>query len=212
MPSNNDETKKAKADLAAAKAKAKALRPWYQKKRFTIPLGFFAIIILSNALMPSENTDGTSPQSDSANQSESTEIAADLDSIEGLTAAISNQLGDETNMGVPRNLEAEIVDGDLYVRFALNENFTNNSMIGGAWGEVADVVKLVQLSGLSKNLTVNGTLELIDENGNSLGQRNVFTANFLDEKVPLLNTENLIGRDLWENAASSFLYHPAIRD
>jgi cobalamin biosynthesis protein CbiG len=66
MPSNNDETKKAKADLAAAKAKAKALRPWYQKKRFTIPLGFFAIIILSNALMPSENTDGTSPQSDSA--------------------------------------------------------------------------------------------------------------------------------------------------
>jgi hypothetical protein len=212
MPSNNDETKKAKADLAAAKAKAKALRPWYQKKRFTIPLGFFAIIILSNALMPSENTDGTSPQSDSANQSESTEIAADLDSIEGLTAAISNQLGDETNMGVPRNLEAEIVDGDLYVRFALNENFTNNSMIGGAWGEVADVVKLVQLSGLSKNLTVNGTLELIDENGNSLGQRNVFTANFLDEKVPLLNTENLIGRDLWENAASSFIYHPAIRD
>jgi hypothetical protein len=212
MPSSNDETKKAKADLAAAKAKAKALRPWYQKKRFTIPLGFFAIIILSNALMPSENTDGISPQSESTNQSETTEIAADLDSIEGLTAAISNQLGDETNMGVPRNLEAEIVDGDLYVRFALNENFTNNSMIGGAWGEVADVVKLVQLSGLSKNLTVNGTLELIDENGNSLGQRNVFTANFLDEKVPLLNTENLIGRDLWENAASSFIYHPAIRD
>jgi|688.fasta_scaffold647107_1 hypothetical protein len=212
MSNSYDETKKARADLAAAKAKAKALRPWYQKKRFAIPLGFFALVILSNALMPSENTDVSSTPSESTSQSETPEITADLNSIEGLTAAIRNQLGDETNMGVPRSLETEIVDGDLYVRFALNENFTNNSMIGGAWGEVGEVVELVQLSGLSKNLTINGTLELIDANGNSLGQRNVFTANFLDDKVPLLNTENLIGRDLWENAASSFIYHPAIRD
>jgi hypothetical protein len=85
-------------------------------------------------------------------------------------------------------------------------------MIVGAWGQVRDIVKLVQQSGISKNLTVNGTLELIDANGNSLGQQGVFTANLLDNKVPLLNTDNLVGRDLWENAASSFIYHPAIQD
>jgi hypothetical protein len=55
-------------------------------------------------------------------------------------------------------------------------------------------------------------LALIDENGNELGQQIVFTANFLDGKVPLLNTENLIGRDMWENAASFYIYHPALRD
>lgn len=115
-------------------------------------------------------------------------------------------------MKIPRNLDVTIADGDLYVMYALNENLTNNLMIVGAWGEVSDIVKLVQASGLSNNLTVNGTLALIDANGNELGQRIVFTANFEDEKVPLLNTDNLLGREMWENAASSYIYHPAIRD
>lgn len=162
--------------------------------------------------MPSETPLETPTQSEAPAEDGTLESSEDLSTIEGLKAAISNQLGNETNMGVPRSVGAELVDGDLYVQFALNENFTNNSMIGGAWREVGEVVELVQLSGLSENLTVNGTLELIDANGNSLGQRYVFTANFLDGKVPLLNTENLIGRELWENAATSFIYHPAIRD
>jgi hypothetical protein len=136
----------------------------------------------------------------------------DVTTIEGLKAAIGSQLGEETNMKIPRNLDVTLADGDLYVMYALNENLTNNLMIVGAWGEVSDIVKLVQASGLSNNLTVNGTLALIDANGNELGQRIVFTANFEDEKVPLLNTDNLLGREMWENAASSYIYHPAIRD
>jgi hypothetical protein len=206
MSGSSEAARQAKAELAAAKAKATALRPWYQKKRFFLPIGFMAILVLSNALNPSN------PEPELSANQETSQVTQDISTIEGLTAAISEQLGTETNMGVPRSLDVSLYEGDLYVTFALDENFGNNLMIVGAWGQVRDIVKLVQQSGISKNLTVNGTLELIDANGNSLGQQGVFTANLLDNKVPLLNTDNLVGRDLWENAASSFIYHPAIQD
>jgi hypothetical protein len=214
MTPSAEESKKANAELAAAKAKAKAMRPWYAKKRFIIPIGLFVIFGVSNSLNGSDSEPASTPTpetSETTTESAPT-VEQDITTLEGLKAAIGSQLGEETNMKIPRNLDVTIADGDLYVMYALDENLTNNLMIGGAWGEVSDIVKLVQASGLSNNLTVNGTLALIDANGNELGQRIVFTANFLDEKVPLLNTDNLLGREMWENASSSFIYHPAIRD
>jgi hypothetical protein len=214
MPEGTSETKKAKADLAAAKAKDKALRPWYQKKRFMIPIG----LVLISSIVNSFNGEDTAldplatPETSETANEKAPIVEQDLTTIEGLKSAISDQLGEATNMDVPRNLDVSLYEGDLYVMFALDENFTSNLMIGGAWNEVSDIVKLVQTSGLSENLTVNGTLALIDVNGNELGQQIVFTANFLDDKVPLLNTDNLLGREMWENAASSYIYHPAIRD
>jgi hypothetical protein len=214
MPEGTNETKKAKAELAAAKAKDKAMRPWYAKKRFILPLGIFVIFAFSNSLNGggSATDPSATPDTSESATPENSEVKQDITTLEGLTEAISSKLGESTNMDVPRNLDVSLYEGDLYVAYALNENLTNNLMIIGAWGEVSDIVKLVQESGLSKNLTVNGTLALIDANGNELGQKSVFTANFLDDKVPLLNTENLLGREMWENAASSFIYHPAIRD
>jgi len=222
MPEGTNETKKAKADLAAAKAKDKALRPWYQKKRFMIPIGLVVLSSLVNSLngddtgpdplATPETSQTSSSESSEATSPETSEPAQDITTIEGLKSAISSLLGEETNMDIPRNLDVTLSEGDLYVMYALNENFTSDLMIGGAWSEVSDVVKLVQESGLSNNLTVNGTLALIDVNGNELGQQIVFTANFLDGKVPLLNTENLLGREMWENAASFYIYHPALRD
>lgn len=41
-----DERRQAKADAKAQKSREKALRPWYKKKRFIIPLGLLALIIL----------------------------------------------------------------------------------------------------------------------------------------------------------------------
>jgi hypothetical protein len=214
MPDGADETKKAKAELAAAKAKAKAMRPWYAKKRFILPLGLFVIFTFSNSLNGGEGEPNSTvtPGTSETETEETSEAKIDVTTLEGLKAAISSQLGEVTNMEVPRNLDVTLSDGDLYVMYALDENLTNNLLIVGAWGDVSDIVKLVQDSGLSKNLTVNGTVALIDANGNELGQQIVFTANFLDDKVPLLNTENLIGKEMWENASSSFIYHPAIRD
>lgn len=44
--SGKDAKRQAKADAAAAKARAKAERPWYQKKRFIIPLVLVLLIIV----------------------------------------------------------------------------------------------------------------------------------------------------------------------
>jgi hypothetical protein len=49
MPDSSNEKKAAKADSAATKAKAKAMRPWFQKKRFIVPIALVAIIGISTA-------------------------------------------------------------------------------------------------------------------------------------------------------------------
>jgi hypothetical protein len=53
MTDSSNSKKVAKADAQAAKAKAKALRPWFQKKRFIIPIALVAIIGISVASNPS---------------------------------------------------------------------------------------------------------------------------------------------------------------
>lgn len=59
--------KEAAAEAKAAKAKAKALRPWFKKKRIIVPLALVVLIGLSNA-MNGGNSGGTS----GANGSDST--------------------------------------------------------------------------------------------------------------------------------------------
>ena len=49
MSENLADPKLAKAEAAAARAKARALRPWYQKKRFIIPGALVVIIAFSSA-------------------------------------------------------------------------------------------------------------------------------------------------------------------
>ena len=68
MFESSEAAKQAKAELAAAKAKANALRPWYQKKRFIIPLAFILILVFSNALNPGGPSQSPSQVIDTNNQ------------------------------------------------------------------------------------------------------------------------------------------------
>jgi hypothetical protein len=73
MAQSAEESKKANAELAAAKAKAKSLRPWYQKKRFVIPIGLFIFSVFANIVNPSD----TAPsQSSLSENSKATQEAA----------------------------------------------------------------------------------------------------------------------------------------
>lgn len=68
-----------KAEAAAAKAYAKAQRPWYKKKRFMIPLG---LVVLSIAAAAGSGGDKSSNSSDSdaANQApDATDASANTD-------------------------------------------------------------------------------------------------------------------------------------
>jgi hypothetical protein len=147
-----------------------------------------------------------------ADKSETQITAQEVGTIETLGAALLTQLGEETNKGEPRGVSVAILDEVLYVDFALDTDESKYLTRSTAWYAVDEIVQLVQLSGLADNLVVKGTLELIDKNGNSLPRDVVFLANFLDNQVPLLNTDRLIGLESWERAATSFYFHPALLD
>ena len=54
----------AKAQLKAAKAYAKAQRPWFKKKRWILPLGFVALMMIVAALSNSSGTTGSTASTD----------------------------------------------------------------------------------------------------------------------------------------------------
>lgn len=156
--------------------------------------------------LSSGSESSSEPQSSTKPSSTATE---DLATEKGLTKAIKDKLGNKTNRG-PKNVSVTFDGRDLYVDFALDDNITSNLIIVGAWSSTDDIIKLAQKSGLVDNLTVNGTFELQDKLGNSVGEVSVFTANFLEKSIPKINTEAFVG-SMYADAATSWRVHPAFQ-
>jgi hypothetical protein len=78
MTDSANDPKLAKADAQAAKARAKALRPWFKKKRFIVPIGLVVLIGLGQAVgggggSSSDNSATDTSSSDSAATEETTD-------------------------------------------------------------------------------------------------------------------------------------------
>jgi len=73
----SDAAREAKADAKAAKAKAKALRPWFKKKRFLLPIILVVIIGFSVAT----NGNKGSSSSDNAGSADSSSTAETMAAI-----------------------------------------------------------------------------------------------------------------------------------
>ena len=76
--SDSSEYKEAKANAKAEKARAKAMRPWFKKKRFIVPIVFGLLIVISvasnggssdNSASSGSSEESTSESSDSAGES-----------------------------------------------------------------------------------------------------------------------------------------------
>jgi hypothetical protein len=67
MTDSNEELKAAKVEASIAKAKMKALRPWFKKKRFIVPIAFVLLIVISQVTGGGEDDSETS-QSGSSSQ------------------------------------------------------------------------------------------------------------------------------------------------
>lgn len=72
MSDSANNAKAAKADVKAAKAKAKALRPWYKKKRFILLIAVLVIIGLTQ-MSKGGSDDTSSAGGDSSSESSSSE-------------------------------------------------------------------------------------------------------------------------------------------
>jgi hypothetical protein len=81
MSNSSKDPKMAKADAQAAKAKAKALRPWYQKKRFIVPIVLVVLIVLSQAMNGGSTSDTSSNSGSTSEESTSGEAANDMPGI-----------------------------------------------------------------------------------------------------------------------------------
>lgn len=67
MTDSNEELKAAKVEASIAKAKMKALRPWFKKKRFIVPIAFLLLIGISQVAGGGKDKSETS-QSGSSDQ------------------------------------------------------------------------------------------------------------------------------------------------
>jgi hypothetical protein len=132
--------------------------------------------------------------------------------MEELKAAIENELGTETNMGLPRELVVELdeTDGWLNIRFVMNENLTSNLTLAGAWREIGLVFDLARKADFVKELTVQTSFPLINNLGEELGPQPVVTVYFDADVYPRINRDNLPG-DRLGDGATSVAIHPAFR-
>ncbi len=139
-------------------------------------------------------------------------VPSSFETLEELTAAVENELGEETNMGLPRELVVDFdeEDGWLNVRFVLNENLTTGLTRSGAWRDIRNIFELARKADFVKELTVQTSFPLINNLGEELGPQPVVTAYFDAEVFPRMNLENLPG-DRFENAATFVAIHPAFQ-
>lgn len=168
-----------------------------------------------SVVAPEENISGN-PGADVAEE-ESAEpepepVPESFSSIEEMESALQAELGEETNMGLPRELSVEFdeTDGWLNVSFVINENFTTDSTRRGAWTEIGQTFEFARKVDFVNELTVTAKFPLISELGEELGPQNVVLAYFDAEVYPRINVENLPGERLGE-AATTVQVHPALQ-
>lgn len=84
--------KSAKAEAKAAAAKAKALRPWFKKKRFVVPLVLVALIAISNGMNGGGSDEVASESTSQVDDSgaASTEETTTEESVPGIGTAVES--------------------------------------------------------------------------------------------------------------------------
>jgi hypothetical protein len=88
-----NDPKLAKAELQAAKARANAMRPWFKKKRFIVPIALVVLIGLSQAM---NGGDGSSTSSTDTSSTTEAETSTDTDT----SGETSNESAGDSRPGI----------------------------------------------------------------------------------------------------------------
>ncbi len=120
--------KESKADAKAEKARAKAMRPWFKKKRFILPLAVVAVIVLSTALRGGNSGGSTASSNDSTNNSSpsNSDSAASnwyTDNYASFTAVDFSGSGDDVV-----SLPAGAINGLINATYKGSSNFVIESL------------------------------------------------------------------------------------
>jgi hypothetical protein len=177
------------------------------------------LLFLVFGIIGANSRNNADSASDGASSSATSEIEntapAITDTPEELRAALIAELGDKTNMDVPRDLEVELSgeNGDeTFIQLVMNDGFSNQLARSSAFRDTAKAIAITQASTFAKDMTITFTTEMFDANGASLGQTNAITLWFDEEAFSKIVPDNLVGEEMWTGAATSVFIHPVLLD
>lgn len=128
-----------KADAKAAKAYAKASRPWFKKKRFIIPLALLALIVVAQASKSGGGTSGTSPGGTSAGDS-------------SVSAGATKDSGKSKDSGNAAPAKADVsANAAAMVKEFQDNELGADTKYKGKWVEVTGVVDKVDTEMFDSN-------------------------------------------------------------
>jgi hypothetical protein len=133
------------------------------------------------------------------------------DPVAELKAAITEELGDINREDVKRRvtIKAAAKTGKpIEVKFAINDNLTDNLRRIGTRADVVDILKAVDREADWKysEVIVRGTFSMVDQLGNAEESQVVF-ARYSRKTVSKINFENFLSDNIWE-IADARLIHP----
>jgi hypothetical protein len=132
--------------------------------------------------------------------------------IEQLKTAIINKLGD-SNRKVQRLEEFSWSDSDktLIIKWAINDNLTQDYILGGSQRDVTDMLQIIAQGGYLPDyqfVTFVGTFPLRDNFGN-ISEERVVTASYNKSTVDKINWSNFLSDDVFK-IADTISIHPAM--
>lgn len=168
-----------------------------------------AVVLLLAGCGVTDATGGSAP----AVSSSAVVVTVQASPEETVRAAVADALGDLNRDGARLDQVTYWPDdGGVTVTYALNDNLSSGMIRTGAWGDNADIIRALRATGLKLGpLVTTGTFEMLDDLGNPLGERPVFTVEYSAKAVNQANLDNLPG-DMLESAADNVTIHPALRD
>jgi hypothetical protein len=127
--------------------------------------------------------------------------------MEKLRRSFEHKLSD-SNRGVVRVSDVSMSLDVLNIKWAINDNLTDEMFKGGAMLDIADILKVINGSGVDYYLVnLEGTFALIDKLGNT-SEETVIWATYPVETVSKINWDNFLFKDVY-NIASTHKFHPA---
>ncbi|WP_246777906.1 Ltp family lipoprotein [Rhodoluna limnophila] len=140
MSDQSNDPKIAKADAKAAKARAKALRPWFQKKRFILPIALVLLIGISTSMNGGNSDPLPIASTNSEDSSSITEESTTTEVEEAPTETVNQEnarKSAESYLEYSAFSRQGLIDQLEYEEFATEDAEYAVDAVGADWNEQA---------------------------------------------------------------------------
>ena len=124
-----------------------------------------------------------------------------------LLQALKDELGASNRTGVQR-VTVDLVDGVIFIKFAIQDNFSNRSIRQGMTNDVFAILHVIDQSGLTyTDVSIQGTFPLRDAYGN-VSEQIVMAAGYSQETIGRINFDGIV--EVFTIADETPFFHQAL--